>query len=102
MPWLRCQGALAPMYSGLLGVEGDQTQRLSQADGPSHIHPRQNESFSWALIPKPANIGPLGSQLVVDPKYKTYWQEIERGEAFLDFLDSHKACLTIVKQISNQ
>lgn len=45
---------------------------------------------------------PLGSQLVVDRKHKTYWQEIERGEAFRDFLDSHKACLTIIKQIAER
>ncbi len=43
---------------------------------------------------------PLGSQLVVDRKHKTYWQEVERDQAFQDFLESHKVCCSIVEQIS--
>jgi putative restriction endonuclease len=45
---------------------------------------------------------PLGSQLVVDRKYKTYWQEVERGKAFQDFFDSNEACLSIVKEIAQR
>jgi len=45
---------------------------------------------------------PLGSQLVVDRKYKTFWQEMERGEAFQDFLAAHQSCDTIVKDLTRR
>lgn len=45
---------------------------------------------------------PLGSQMVVDRKHKTYWHEVKRGEAFQDFLESHETCLTIVKEIAQR
>ncbi len=45
---------------------------------------------------------PQGSQLVVDRKYKTYWQEMERNEAFHDFLETYQSCDTIVKNITRK
>jgi hypothetical protein len=45
---------------------------------------------------------PLASQLVVDRKYKTHWQEMERAEAFQDFLAAHQSCDTIVKDLTRR
>ncbi len=44
----------------------------------------------------------LGSKLVVDQKYKTYWKEVDRAEAFQDFLEIHKSCVTIVEDIARR
>lgn len=54
------------------------------------------------IDPESGEQQPLGSQLVVDRKHKTYWQEIERGKAFQDFIDAYKECYSIVEQISER
>jgi hypothetical protein len=54
------------------------------------------------IDPESGEYHPLGSQLVVDRKHKTYWQEVERSEAFQDFIESYKVCCSIVEQISER
>lgn len=44
----------------------------------------------------------LGSQLVVDRKYKTYWQEVQRSEALQDFQAAYGGCIAIVEEIANR
>ena len=80
----------------------DDFHKLMQLRNAFAHTPTTKRVLLVGVNPETGEHHPLESKLVVDWKYKTYWQEVDRAEAFQDFLETNQSCVTTVEDIARR